>query len=69
MLVRWADETSDLSTKRLMFQASFFFMISYRLRPLKTLYLYFCKFIKKKMDSFRSEVPCSENQYLIRSQV
>jgi hypothetical protein len=39
--------------KRLVDQASevpriFFFTISYRLRALKTLYFYFCKFIKKK---------------------
>ena len=34
-------------TKCLMFQASFFSMISYRLRVLKILYFYCCKIIKK----------------------
>ena len=46
MLVRWFTRTNDSSTKRLMFQV-FFFIISYRLRALRTLYFYFCKFIKK----------------------
>ena len=32
--------TNDSSTKRLMFQALFFFIISYWLKALKTLYLY-----------------------------
>ena len=48
-LVRWADGTNDSSTKRLMFQ-EFFFIISYRLRALKTLYFHFCNFIKKKIE-------------------
>ena len=41
----------DSSTKRLMFQALFFFVISYRLRALKT--LYFCKFIKKYKNKLK----------------
>ena len=40
MLVRWDIGTKDSSTKRLMFQASFFFIISYRLGALKTPYFY-----------------------------
>ena len=44
-IIRWVDGTNDSSTKHLMFQALFFFIISYRLRALKTLYFYFCKFI------------------------
>ena len=47
MLGHWVDGTNDSSTKRLMFQALFFLIISYRLRALKTLYFYFCKIIKK----------------------
>ena len=46
-LGRWVDGTNNSSTKRLMFQALFFFIISYRLRAPKTLYFYFCKVIKK----------------------
>ena len=47
-IIHWDDGTNDSSTKHLMFQALFFFfIISYRLRALKTLYFYFCKFIKK----------------------
>ena len=46
-MARWLGGTNDSSTKRLMFQALFFFIISYRLKALKTLYSYFCK-IKKK---------------------
>ena len=45
-LVRLADGTNDSSTKRLTFQV-FFFIISYRLRALKTLYFHFCNLIKK----------------------
>ena len=47
MLVCWANETNDSSTKCLTFQV-FFFIISYRLRALKTLYFHFCNSIKKK---------------------
>ena len=43
----WVDGPNDSSTKRLMFQVLVFFIISYRLRALKTLYFYFCKVIKK----------------------
>ena len=46
-LVQWADGTNDSSTKILTFQVFFFFINSYRLRALKTLYFYFCKYIKK----------------------
>ena len=46
MLVRWADGTNDSSPKHLTFQV-FFFINSYRLRALKTLYFHFCNFIKK----------------------
>ena len=46
MLVHWSDGTNDSSIKCLTFQA-FFFIISYRLRALKTLYFHFCNFIKK----------------------
>jgi len=52
-LARWVDGTNDSSTKRLMFQALFFFIISYRLRALKTLYFYFCKFIKKYKNKLK----------------
>ena len=47
-LGRWVDGPNNSLTKRLMFQVLFFFIISYRLRALKTLYFYFCKVIKKK---------------------
>ena len=46
-LGRWVTGTNDTSTKRLMFQVLFFFIISCRVRALKTLYFYFCKVIKK----------------------
>ena len=46
-LVWWADGTNDSSTKRLMFQPLFFYIISYRLRALKSLCFYFCKIIEK----------------------
>ena len=46
-LARWVGGTNDSWTKHLMIQALFFFIISHRLRALKTLYFYFCKFIKK----------------------
>ena len=49
-LVCWADGTNDSSTKRLMFQVFFFFIISYKLRALKTLYFHFCNFIKKLIE-------------------
>ena len=42
------DGTNQSSTKSLMFQVLFFFYTFYRLRALKTLYFYFCNFIKKK---------------------
>ena len=42
-LVRWDAGTKDSSTKCLMFQSLFFFIISYRLGALKTLYLYYKK--------------------------
>ena len=46
-LVRWVDGTNSSSTKRLTFQV-FFFIISYRLKALKTLFFFhFCNFIKK----------------------
>ena len=48
-LVRWADGTNDSSSKLLTFQV-FFFIISYRLRALKTLYFHFCNFIKKNEE-------------------
>ena len=46
-LVYWADGTNDLSTKLLMFQVFFVWIIFYRLRALKALYFHFCNFIKK----------------------
>ena len=46
-LVFWFAGTNDSSAKHLMFQALFFLIICYRLRALKTLYFYFCKFFKK----------------------
>ena len=49
MLVRWADGTNDSSPKHLTFQV-FFFINSYRLRALKTLYFHFCNFIKKIIE-------------------
>ena len=45
-LVRWANGTNDSSNKHLTFQV-FFFIISYRLMALKTLYFHFFNFIKK----------------------
>ena len=42
---RWDKQFIDQAS--LMFQALFFFIISYRLRALKSLYFYSCKFIKK----------------------
>ena len=41
-LVRWVAGMNDSSTKRLMFQALFIFIISYRLRALKNLCFQFC---------------------------
>ena len=46
MLVWWADGTNDSSTKHLTFQV-FSFIISYRLRALKTHYFHFRNFVKK----------------------
>ena len=54
-LVCWADGTNNSSTKCLMFQV-FFFTIFYRLRALKTLYLQFCIFIKKKLKRFLQRI-------------
>ena len=51
-LVRWADGTNDSSTKHLTLQV-FFFIISYRLRALKTLYFHFCNFIKKLKNKLK----------------
>jgi hypothetical protein len=45
-VVRWDAGTKDSSTKRLMFQALSFFIISHRLGALKTLFFYYKK-IKK----------------------
>ena len=44
-LVHWADGINDSSTKRLTFSV-FVFIISYRLRALKTIYFHFCNFIE-----------------------
>jgi hypothetical protein len=52
LLVCWADGTNESSTKRLTFQV-FFFIISYRLRAIKTLYFHFCNFIKNKRISLK----------------
>ena len=54
-LVYWADGTNDLSTKLLMFQVFFVWIIFYRLRALKALYFHFCNFIKK-MKGFLQRV-------------
>ena len=43
----WVDRTNDSWTKRLMFQALFFFINFYRLKALKTLFFTSCKVIKK----------------------
>ena len=53
-LVRWDAGTKDSSTKRLMFQALFFFIISYRLGALKTLYFWkgFCKKLWKNNNTW-----------------
>ena len=56
-IIRWVAGTKDSSTKRLIFQALFFFIISYRLRALKILYFNykkinwnnFCKAFCKKL--------------------
>ena len=45
-LVRWFAGTNDLSTKRLMFQCHFF-IISSRLRALKTFFFMFWQIYKK----------------------
>ena len=50
-LVRWADGTNNSSTKRLTCQV-YFFLISYRLRALKTLYIHFCN-LKKKIKKIK----------------
>ena len=66
MLGRWIDGTIVSSTKCLMFQVLFFFIISYRLRALKTLYFYkkmnwkdfckeFCKKLWKKIVLWKSD--------------
>ena len=47
-----ADGTNDSSTKHLTFQV-FFFIISFRLRAIKTLYIHFCNFIKKMKGFFQ----------------
>ena len=47
-LAHWVPGMNESSTKRLMFQTLFFFIISYRLRALKTLYFCFWKIIKNK---------------------
>ena len=49
-LARWVDGKNDSSTKLLMFQALFFFIISYRLRALKTFYFYYKK-VKKLIET------------------
>ena len=54
-LVRWDAGTKDSSTKRLMFQALFFFIISYRLGALKTLYFYYKKIKKINWNDFCKE--------------
>ena len=46
-IIRWIDGPNDSLTKRLMFQVLFFFIISYKLRALKTLYFIF--FVIKKL--------------------
>ena len=59
-LARWVNGTNNSSTKRLMFQSLFFLsIISYRLRALKTLYFYFCNFIKKNKKIDRKDF-CKE---------
>ena len=44
-LARWLAGTNDSSNKCLIVQESYFFIISYRLKALKTIYFY--KIIKK----------------------
>ena len=51
-LVRWFAGMNDSLTKHLMLQA-FFFIISHRLRALKTFYFYICKFIKNKKINWK----------------
>ena len=46
------DGTNESSTKSLMFQV-FIFYTFYRLRALKTLYFYFCNFIKNKKINWK----------------
>ena len=46
------DGTNKSSTKSLMFQILFFYTF-YRLRALKTFYLYFCNFIKKSENRLK----------------
>ena len=53
--VRWVDGTNDSSTKRVMFQALFFFIISYRLGALKTLYFHYEKY-KNKLKQFLKRI-------------
>jgi len=50
ILLYWFTGMNDSSTKSLIFRALFFFIISYILRALKTLYFNFSKFIKKLIE-------------------
>ena len=57
MLVRWADGTNDLSTKRLMFQLSFFFVESCKTLCINLSIYFFYKITKMKI--FGRRVVCS----------
>ena len=52
MLGRWVICPSNQASE---VPSIIFFIISYRLRALKTLYFYFCKFIKKNWNDFCKE--------------
>ena len=60
-LVRWADGTNDLSTKRLMFQVLFFFIKSCKILCKNLFILFFYKITKMKIKSF--ECPKSIGNY------
>ena len=60
-LVRWADGTNDSSTKRLMFQVSFFFIKSCKILCKNPSNLFFYKITKMKIKSF--ECPKSIRNY------
>ena len=69
MLGRWDDGTNELSTKRLMFQVLFFFMISCKIlckKPINSFYYFFYKITKIKLKSFEYSKSKKNNTWNIR---